>query len=95
VVQYDDVMNKHREIMYTRRQKLLVKIAEGTTEKTDDADSLRNEVLEMIKREVESIVEQYIQKNKTSPGDRIVIGDHSAIPCSSRETTRQRKENTR
>jgi preprotein translocase subunit SecA len=54
-------MNKHREIMYTRRQKLLVKIAEGTTEKTDDADSLRNEVLEMIKREVESIVEQYIQ----------------------------------
>src|SRR3989338_8599298 len=29
VVQYDDVMNKHRELIYKRRQKILVKIAEG------------------------------------------------------------------
>src|SRR3989344_8318416 len=29
VLQYDDVMNKHRELIYVRRQKILVKIAEG------------------------------------------------------------------
>ncbi|MBU0766298.1 preprotein translocase subunit SecA [Patescibacteria group bacterium] len=29
VVQYDDVMNKHREIIYTRRQKILVRLKES------------------------------------------------------------------
>ena len=57
VVQYDDVMNKHREIMYKRRQKLLVKIAEGTKE---DA-TLRTEVTEMMTREIKVMTGEYVQ----------------------------------
>jgi preprotein translocase subunit SecA len=57
VVQYDDVMNRHREIMYKRRQKLLVKMAGGTEEQ---ADSLHTEVLEMIYGEIHSLVEEHI-----------------------------------
>ncbi len=53
VVQYDDVMNKHRDIMYKRRQKLLLKIAGKSTE----TDSLHEEVLHMIQREVGALSE--------------------------------------
>ncbi len=55
VVQYDDVMNKHRDIMYKRRHKLLLKIAGKST----DTDSLHDEVLAMIKREVDVLVSEY------------------------------------
>jgi len=53
VVQYDDIMNKHREIMYKRRQKLLVTIAahEGID------SSLRLDSEEMMKREVTALAE--------------------------------------
>jgi preprotein translocase subunit SecA len=56
-VQYDDVMNRHREIMYKRRQKLLVKMAGGTEEQ---GDSLQAEVLEMLRGEIHSIVEEHV-----------------------------------
>ncbi len=55
VVQYDDVMNKHRDIMYKRRHKLLLKIVGQST----DTDSLHDEVLTMIKREVDVISTEY------------------------------------
>lgn len=56
VVQYDDVSNKHRDIMYKRRQKLLLKIAGKSTDK----DSLHDEVTAMLKREVSAIVSEHV-----------------------------------
>ena len=44
VVEYDDVMNKHREIIYAKRNKVLRN------------ENLKEEVLEMIKTEVETFV---------------------------------------
>ncbi|MFA5800012.1 MAG: SEC-C metal-binding domain-containing protein, partial [Candidatus Peribacteraceae bacterium] len=79
VVQYDDVMNKHREIMYKRRQKLLVKIAglarptrptgssgrdghsSGRAEKGESTESIHNEALEMMKREISNLVSEHVQ----------------------------------
>jgi preprotein translocase subunit SecA len=58
VVQYDDVMNKHREIMYKRRQKLLLKIAGQTSE--DDTESIHDEVVSMTKREIEGFVDDSV-----------------------------------
>ncbi|MBP9850696.1 MAG: preprotein translocase subunit SecA [Candidatus Peribacteraceae bacterium] len=55
VVQYDDVMNKHRDIMYKRRQKLLRKI--GGKSAVMDTESLHDDVLTMIRREVEVLAE--------------------------------------
>ncbi|MEK7137578.1 MAG: preprotein translocase subunit SecA, partial [Patescibacteria group bacterium] len=56
VVQYDDVMNKHREIIYKRRQRLLEKISSmgsglgsGAGEAKDD---LHAEILKFIEDEV-------------------------------------------
>jgi len=47
VVQYDDVMNKHREIVYVRRQNILDKIAEDESDvgcRTSDVGSSTSEV---------------------------------------------------
>jgi len=44
LVEYDDVMNRHREVIYSRRRRAL------------EAESLRAEVLEAIRHEAEAIV---------------------------------------
>jgi len=57
VVQYDDVMNKHRDIMYKRRQKLLTKIASANGEDS----ALRKDIEEMMVREVTALAEMHCQ----------------------------------
>ncbi len=65
VLQYDDVMNKHRDIIYKRRQKILDKLAEqesGLSSQLSDSDekksesSLHQDILEAITREARDIV---------------------------------------
>src|SRR3989344_4796201 len=61
VLQYDDVMNKHREIIYVRRQKILEKIAEANrSTKIQEGDNpLHRDVCEALRREAESIVDAH------------------------------------
>lgn len=47
LVEYDDVMNKHREIMYSRRKKVL------------ESENVKNEILILIEKEVEIIVQNH------------------------------------
>lgn len=62
VVQYDDVMNKHRGIIYKRRQRLLEKIAVsvlglGSAEPQAQAEhSFHDEILSYITKEIEALV---------------------------------------
>ncbi|MBU0668131.1 preprotein translocase subunit SecA [Patescibacteria group bacterium] len=44
IVQYDDVMNKHREIMYSKRRKLL------------ENESVKNDIILLIENETEALV---------------------------------------
>ena len=44
LVEYDDVMNKHREIIYSRRRKVL------------ESENIKNDILLSIEKEVEAIV---------------------------------------
>lgn len=44
LVEYDDVMNKHREIMYARRKKIL------------SSENMKNEILLLIEKEIENTV---------------------------------------
>ena len=53
LLEYDDVMNKHREIIYARRLKIL------------ENEDLKNEVLDLMKKEAEDIAHQ-----KTSSPNR-------------------------
>ncbi len=70
VLQYDDVMNKHRGIIYTRRQKILEKIAFeekdgarlpdgqglGTSNSGNGFLSLHDDILESLRKEADNIV---------------------------------------
>ncbi|HAI98019.1 TPA: preprotein translocase subunit SecA [Candidatus Peribacteria bacterium] len=64
VVQYDDVMNKHREIIYKRRQKILLKLAESEAELTDEetktedlaAQPLHADILQALKAQAEGLM---------------------------------------
>jgi preprotein translocase subunit SecA len=47
LVEYDDVMNKHREIIYARRKKIL------------SSDNMKNEILLLLEKEIEHIVNAY------------------------------------
>lgn len=53
LVEYDDVMNKHREIIYSRRRKVLFN------------DNIKNDIIILIEKEAERIAD----KNRSSEGD--------------------------
>jgi len=57
VVQYDDVMNKHRQIIYTRRQKILERLAEADNipEEAISAQPLHKDVLAAIEKDMRSL----------------------------------------
>ena len=56
VLQYDDVMNKHREIIYKRRQKILEKLEES---ENGSKSSLHDDVLASLDREGRTMVESH------------------------------------
>lgn len=51
VLEYDDVMNKHREIIYSKRNKIL------------DSENIDIDVKNMIKHQIEKIVSALVEKN--------------------------------
>ena len=62
VVQYDDVMNKHRELIYKRRQKILEKIASAEKGNTENGNReihdnpLHQDVLKALHKEADAAV---------------------------------------
>ncbi len=59
VVQYDDVMNKHREIMYKRRQKLLHTIGEKLEEEKQHVNGLHEELHQLLSQEIKMLGEEH------------------------------------
>jgi preprotein translocase subunit SecA len=57
VVQYDDVMNRHRDLIYTERRKIL-----------EGAD-LRSNILEMVEQEIERAFDSFAPGDRTQDWD--------------------------
>ena len=69
LVEYDDVMNKHREVIYRKRRRILE--LQDSTE-----DSVKEEILEMVNREIESIINRNIEdKERTISELKVIFGD--------------------
>ena len=60
VLEYDDVMNKHREIIYRRRNEIL------------ENENLHKEVLKMIKNQIKKVVSNEIKNNKEGSNKDII-----------------------
>jgi len=58
LVEYDNVINKHREAIYRRRKEVL-EIAEGVS--SEDSRTLSDIVMEMVEEEIEQVVSFYTQ----------------------------------
>ncbi|MFC1653643.1 preprotein translocase subunit SecA [Patescibacteria group bacterium] len=87
LVDFDDVMNKQREIIYKKRQKLL----QEAEEKGEDR-KLKNKVLEMIEGEIQNIVISRAPENFSEEEiDAIVKEFITIIPFDSNSQSRLRK----
>lgn len=69
LVEYDDVMNKHREIIYARRRKVLA------------SENIKNDILLLIEKEIEKIIEAHAQEKEShEPWDsQQIVADVLAI----------------
>lgn len=68
LVEYDDIINKHREVIYKRRMSILdnhrkLKDDEGGKDKKD---KLKDEILEMIRGEIDQVVVFHTAADNTS-----------------------------
>ena len=64
LLEYDDVLNKHREVVYARRREILDLFA------TEDAVSLKPRVLDLIEGEVEQVVLFHTGESEVPPEAR-------------------------
>ncbi len=60
ILEYDDVINKHREIIYTKRNKIL------------DAENIDDDVQEMVKKQIKNVVVSELAKNKDSNNSKLI-----------------------
>jgi len=81
VVEYDDVMNKQREIVYKLRRKILEKsfVKEGI--ESEDNRDLKAEILDKIKKEISNLVAIYLPEGYSEPEyEKIILGFCEIIP---------------
>lgn len=65
VVQYDDVMNKHREALYAKRKTVMEALGpEGNDPKAPKVNELKGLVRQMIHNQVENTGRRYLVKDK-------------------------------
>ena len=88
LVEYDDVLNKQREIIYKRRRKVL------ESEKTEELKKeLREEVLEKINKSITDIVYSSLSEGESlNPNEKIISQFSTIIPFdenSQKEITKQ------
>ena len=81
LVEYDDVINKHREVIYKRRRNILDnydkfkedkvndEVREGNLGQEGQKDELREETIEMIQGEIEQVVMFHTAADNTSDWD--------------------------
>ncbi|MBT7928419.1 preprotein translocase subunit SecA, partial [Candidatus Peregrinibacteria bacterium] len=85
VVRYDDVMNKHREIIYKRRQKILEKLAGEEDSDLGENDNeqvhpLHQDILLALRHEAKSIVQAHARsKDSHEWGHKEIIENLSAL----------------
>ena len=84
VVQYDDVMNRHRDLIYTERRKIL-----------EGADLSEN-IIDMIEREIERVFDAFMADNDREMWDvESLIAELKAImPLPAKFTPRYVREST-
>lgn len=77
LVEFDDVMNKQREIIYKRRRRLLEKTADA--QEGEQTESLREEVVQYVKDEISALANLYAPQDYTPEEYNIIVKEFSKI----------------
>lgn len=82
LVEFDDVMNKHREIIYRRRRRLLEQSAEPSTQDPKNLQefSLRTEVLGYVRDEISSSIAGFGEHLSSADYDTVIKSFVRIIP---------------
>jgi preprotein translocase subunit SecA len=90
LVEYDDVMNKHREVIYRKRRRILemnednkltVKKKNEFDEEVIEESTLKEEIIDILDEEIESIINTNIEdKEKAEQEIRAILGDQKKLP---------------
>jgi preprotein translocase subunit SecA len=81
LVEYDDVMNKHREVIYRKRRRILEGIAEETTNEYGEVSKkeVKDEILEIIESQIQLLVNSYAEdQEKLLVELKAIFGDEFA-----------------
>ncbi|MFH1433989.1 MAG: preprotein translocase subunit SecA, partial [Candidatus Uhrbacteria bacterium] len=73
VLEYDDVLNKHREVVYGHRKEILAEVAK------DEADSLKHIIMETFEAEIEQVVLFHTGEGDMDPNEVMEIAS-ATIP---------------
>lgn len=76
LVEYDDVMNKQREIVYKKRKKILEM---GESEKEEDKEILKNEAMDVLTNDVENFVNLYSPEGEIEPDKGKILQEFISI----------------
>jgi len=83
LVEYDDVMNKQREIIYAKRRKVLESAqkieGEGKGEESGISSELKEEILTRLQDSIANIVAMYSPEGYTEPEREKIIQEFAAI----------------
>ena len=67
LLEYDDVLNRHREVIYGKRKEILTRFREEKEKKEGgDVKTLRDMILEMVEQELEQIVSFHTNTEETA-----------------------------
>jgi len=81
VVEYDDVMNKQREIIYKMRKKILVGSSQPSAISTENGKDLKQEILDEVNEEIANMVAMYSPEGYTEPEyEKIILGICEMVP---------------
>ncbi|PJC42826.1 MAG: preprotein translocase subunit SecA, partial [Candidatus Pacebacteria bacterium CG_4_9_14_0_2_um_filter_36_8] len=87
LVEFDDVMNKHREILYTRRRSLL------EASEAETGEDLREQIKEYLINEINSLVSLHMSNGFTDESYRSLIKDFiKLIPFDENSQARLQKD---
>jgi len=103
VVEYDDVMNKQREIIYKMRQRILLmsNVKKPLTRNSfgiqmsnlENEKDLKTEILEKIESEISNLVAMYSPEGYTEPEyEKIILGFCEIVPFDDKSQNQLRNE---
>jgi len=90
LVEYDDILNKHRDTIYKKRR-LILELANGSTDPEEKYDSIKDMVWEMIEQEVNALIDFHSNLQSTEDEKEIEESVNAFFPITEEQKEKIKK----